>query len=99
MSYFPCDIPFMSDDELKDNGIDICRITHLPCSECAPVCDSKEKHEKPPLGLMPRHIHERKRVSDILEAMKRYSDAEKVIPIGWINELEERIDNLKSSTY
>lgn len=23
MSYFPCDIPFMSDDELKENGIHI----------------------------------------------------------------------------
>lgn len=23
MSYFPCDIPFMSDDELEENGIEI----------------------------------------------------------------------------
>ena len=23
MSYFPCDIPFMSDEELKENGINI----------------------------------------------------------------------------
>lgn len=23
MSYFPCDIPFMSDEELEENGIEI----------------------------------------------------------------------------
>ena len=88
MSYFPCDIPFMSDEELDDNGIDICRTTNLPCSECAPVC----AHKKPPLGLMPKKIYDHKRMVDIFDAMKRYSEAEKVIPIEWIDELRELVE-------
>ena len=30
MSYFPCDIPFMSDEELKENGIMIHKDAEIP---------------------------------------------------------------------
>ena len=53
------------------------------------------KQEKPPLGLMPRSVFESKceqqRVIDILDAMERYSNADKVIPVDWVSELRERV--------
>jgi len=42
---------------------------------------------KPPLGLKPRSIHEKERITEILEAMKRYNDVGKSIPLEWANEL------------
>ncbi len=50
---------------------------------------------KPPLGLIPEDIYaiqvNAERTRMILDAMKRYSEAEKPIPMKWITELEERI--------
>lgn len=43
----------------------------------------------PPLGLMPRYIHEDKRIADILNAMKRYSEAGYAIPCEWVLELRD----------
>ena len=43
--------------------------------------------EKPPLGLMPESIWNAKRRMDLIEAMNRYSEAEKKIPDEWIQEL------------
>lgn len=45
--------------------------------------------EKPPIGLMPRTIHELGRIADIIEAMERYSKAEMPIPCEWIEELKD----------
>lgn len=51
--------------------------------------------KKPPLGIMPRDIYERKmhkeRADDIMEAMIRYSEAEKVVPTEWVEELVYRL--------
>lgn len=46
---------------------------------------------KPALGLMPEEIYENRRITDILDAMERYSENEQVIPIAWIQELRRRI--------
>lgn len=50
---------------------------------------------KPPLGLTPREIYaiqvNTERMAMIIDAMKRYSEADRVIPMEWIEELEERI--------
>ena len=50
---------------------------------------------KPPLGLMPKDIYDIKVNKDremmIIDAMKRYSESEKPIPLEWIKELEERL--------
>ena len=48
--------------------------------------------DKPPLGLTPRYIWNTKRMADILDAMKRYSDAQKSIPACWVLELRELIN-------
>jgi len=42
--------------------------------------------DKPPLGLMPRYIHNEKRLEDIKNAISRYSDAGREIPREWIEE-------------
>lgn len=39
------------------------------------------------IGLMPRSIWIERRVAEIFAAMKRYSEAQQVIPIEWIHEL------------
>lgn len=43
----------------------------------------------PPLGLMPRSIHNQHRAQEIVAAMDRYIDASKKIPRAWIEELME----------
>ena len=51
--------------------------------------------EKPPLGLMPRRNHEwatnQQRMTDIIEAMKRYNAVNKKLPQEWFDELSERL--------
>ena len=58
------------------------------------VCDYKES--KPPLGLVPRYISDSKRKAEILEAVVRYVNADKCIPLEWIfeyNEIADREEN------
>ena len=45
------------------------------------------EHQKPPLGLKPKEIHDQQRALEILEAMKRYVLADEPIPTDWFNEL------------
>jgi hypothetical protein len=50
------------------------------------------KHEaKPPLGLRPWNIADNERVVEILEAMLRYTKANKDIPEVWMDELTEKV--------
>lgn len=44
---------------------------------------------KPPLGLMPRFIHDEKRMHEILDACNRFIQASRPVPIEWIEELNE----------
>lgn len=46
----------------------------------------------PPLGLRPKYIHDKTRIKEILDAMKRYSEQRFPIPIEWVEELKELID-------
>ena len=46
---------------------------------------------KPPIGLVPSYIWKEKRVQVIKEAMKRYVDASKIIPMDWWDELNELV--------
>lgn len=49
--------------------------------------NENQSADKPPLGLMPSFIWNHKRRMDIIDAMNRYSEAEKKIPDEWIEEL------------
>jgi hypothetical protein len=54
--------------------------------------------EKPPLGLIPRHVRDTQRLQEILEAMHRYSVGGKVIPKLWAEELAELLDRQQYKT-
>lgn len=47
---------------------------------------------KPPLGVMPRDIWNRKRQKELADAMQRYLEAGKSIPREWIDEYNELSD-------
>lgn len=47
---------------------------------------------KPPLGVMPRHVHEQLRIQDLTRAIQRYAMACRHIPNEWIEELKELND-------
>jgi hypothetical protein len=55
-------------------------------------------YKKPPLGLMPKHIFEHnnniKRFEDVCDAISRYYNESRKIPIEWISEYNELIDKL-----
>ena len=44
---------------------------------------------KPPLSLRPKHIVDRERMQEILEAMQRYVAEGKKIPAEWLGELDD----------
>lgn len=48
--------------------------------------------EKPPLGLKPRRIHDEERVNELANAIHRYVNNVKEIPIEWIEEYNELIE-------
>lgn len=57
-----------------------------------PAVETPVKHEaKPPLGLRPWYIADDERVVEILEAMLRYTKANKDIPKVWVDELIEKV--------
>ena len=49
-------------------------------------------NQKPPLGLIPKYIRQGQRYSEVCKAIARYYNADKVIPIEWIEEYNELID-------
>ena len=53
-----------------------------------------QDNKKHPIGIMPKWAYEEKRIFEILEAMKRYSEEDISVPIEWVKELEERVTNL-----
>lgn len=53
---------------------------------------------KPPMGLKPKHIFKLTRLQDITEAINRYISAECIIPIEWVEEYNELIEELPSLT-
>lgn len=57
--------------------------------------ESEPECEKPPLGVMPKYIWDKKRLSDLTSAMQRYLDAEKLIPKEWVDEYNELISTLE----
>ncbi|AAK79868.1 hypothetical protein BJV85_002090 [Clostridium acetobutylicum] len=57
----------------------------------------KNVYRRPPTGLEPHTIWVGKRIQDIKEAMDRYTEANKSIPIEWVNEYNELLENLTRS--
>lgn len=55
---------------------------------CPQGC-KEDKYKFPPVGLIPKKVHDNHRINEIFDAMKRFSEAEYPIPIEWIDELIE----------
>lgn len=53
--------------------------------------EKREQIEKPPLGLTPKHIRQSQRLNEIRGAIARYYDANKELPIEWVEEYNELI--------
>jgi hypothetical protein len=51
--------------------------------------DKWEEPAKPPLGLMPKKIHNELRLNDIVAAIVRYMNNKEQIPEEWIKEYNE----------
>ena len=75
----------------------------LKCDRCGKFYTSNEKpvhvdgnilaaKPKPPLGVMPRDIWDRKRQEELAEAMARYLEAGKRTPKEWLEEYNEISD-------
>lgn len=54
-----------------------------------------KKLSRPPLGIKPRHIHDRERLEEIDGAITRFIEATYPIPIEWIKERNEILNNLE----
>lgn len=57
-------------------------------------CKKEIKIERPPLGLTPRWVMVEQRYGAVCAAISRYYNAGKKIPIEWIEEYNELIDEL-----
>ena len=64
--------------------------------------DPPQTYKKPPIGLMPRDIHNRsikvERFYQVCGAISRYYGESLKIPIAWIEEYNELVDDIKDIT-
>ena len=51
----------------------------------------KKKENRPPLGVMPKSIWDRKRIASLKEGIKNYLDADKDIPVDWVTEYNDLV--------
>lgn len=69
-----------------------------PC-RCETTKEDDPEIRKPPLGLVPEHIYDAdvhfSRMRAILEAMHRYCEEEKEIPLKWIIEVQIRLNEYR----
>lgn len=47
--------------------------------------------EKPPIGLVPKEIRLKERLQEVREAIVRYYNADREIPIEWVTEYNDLI--------
>lgn len=50
------------------------------------------KHKRPPLGILPKRIHDSMRLDNLKCAIERYLDVEHKIDMAWIKEYNELVD-------
>lgn len=46
-------------------------------------------YKKPPIGIVPKSLHDFKRISEIVNAIERYAEAEMPVPKEWVEELKQ----------
>ena len=47
--------------------------------------------KRPPLGIVPRYIHDEQRAREIISGILRFMDAGWPVPREWLEELFERV--------
>ena len=52
--------------------------------------------DMPPVGLRPRHIAAAARINEIGEAIIRYCQSEYLVPMEWVEEYNELLENTKN---
>ena len=50
---------------------------------------------KPPLGIKPRFIWEEERIIEIKSAVFRYTEADRKVPVEWIEEYNDLVSKKK----
>lgn len=50
---------------------------------------------KPPVGIMPRFVHDRQRLKEIKNAVNAYMETEFPMPVEWIIEYNELCQSMK----
>lgn len=58
----------------------------------------EHNEQKPPIGIIPRHIHESSRLIDILEVILRYVRADMRLREEWISELGDLMGSYQIRT-
>lgn len=51
--------------------------------------------KQPPIGIKPKYIHDEQRFYELKLAIRRFLDASVEIPLEWINEYNDLIDEIK----
>lgn len=51
-----------------------------------------EEREKPPIGLIPKYVRDKERMIEIIDACMRYTSANKTVPLKWLEELYQLIN-------
>jgi hypothetical protein len=59
------------------------------------IKQNKKKMSKPPIGLKPKKYHSLERLNEVRSAIVRYYDDELPIPVEWIEEYNELINQNK----
>lgn len=56
------------------------------------------QEKKPPLGIMPKQVHDEIRRRDLGEAIVRYIEASLLVPPEWVEEYNELIEPYQADT-
>ena len=51
--------------------------------------------KKPPLGVMPRYVHDEMRRQDLIGAITRYINDGAMVPLEWVKEYNELTKRLR----
>lgn len=70
----------------------VCIWKQVDCKNCAfkPIVIERGK-EKPPLGIVPRWMHEGQRLRELRETIVRYMQHGEYLPLEWIEEYNDLI--------
>jgi hypothetical protein len=78
-------------------------INPIQCTQFINELKSKtnfnETVTRPPMGVIPRWLHDEKRARALRDAIKRFLDAPKEIPVELVQEYNELLLRLKSKDY